>query len=60
MPFVAIKMDRLEKQPTDLRQKAYYFGDRTPGRKAELLPPELAKEFPPNDVAALRRNHLVG
>jgi len=29
MSFVAIKMGRLGKQPTDLRRKACYFGDRT-------------------------------
>jgi len=29
MCFVAIKMDRLEKQPTDLRQNTCYFGDGT-------------------------------
>jgi hypothetical protein len=37
MSFVGMKMDRLEKQPTDLRRKPCYFGDRTPEGKATFF-----------------------
>jgi hypothetical protein len=46
--------DRLEKQPTDLRQDASYFGDRTPALKPSPEFPAADHVVPFGDGSILR------
>jgi hypothetical protein len=44
--FRYARRSRLEKQPTDLRRKTCYFGDRTPGREhpSSRFPDRIGKD----------------